>query len=86
MHDAGTLDSDSRGVLLVVAPLSEADAEEAERLARQLRTELDELEIESVTFLRSDEVPGASLEVEASRRAIAVYRRAESDDPAVSLG
>lgn len=46
-----------RSVLLVVAPDPEADSEEADRLAHQLRTELDELDLESVTLIRADEVP-----------------------------
>jgi hypothetical protein len=50
-------DSQSRNVLVVVAPDPEADAEEAERLAHQLRTELHKLDVESVTLLQSDEMP-----------------------------
>lgn len=57
MPQGGVADSGSRSVLVFVAPDSRADFEEVDRLVRQLRAELDGLDVESVTLLGSDEVP-----------------------------
>jgi hypothetical protein len=46
-----------RDLVLVVEPEPEVDPEEADRLVRQLRAELKDLDVESVTPVSSEEAP-----------------------------
>lgn len=60
MVNAEAPGSEPRRIPLVVARDEETDSEEVDRLARQLRTELNELDVDSVTILRSGEMPKAA--------------------------
>lgn len=55
-----------RTVLLVFEPEPEVESEEAERSARQLRAELRELDVESVTPVTSQTVPEGAKGLDAA--------------------
>ena len=56
----GSLGQQHRQLMVMLEPESGVDDEERDRLARQLRTELTELDIESVTSIGGDRAPFGS--------------------------